>query len=210
MSNTSPYLGLLLPVGTDNFNRLTHRGNLEAIDLAVGQMQGDISDNADNVTLLQASMVTAQADISDIKNGNIIIPKHVPFYVPGDTVLIESLAEVHYSSTISKRFRTPFPGRFRITGEAHGSSESYNLTVRVLSAEVEYTQTDVIQQVVCSSSFQTTSTTYVSFSLDMTIANAHGSVMAVVASTAGSQTASLRNVRVKGVPGAVDTITEIT
>lgn len=131
----------------------------------------------------------------------------LPYIVPGDTILYESLGEVS-GSTPNKVFRVPKPGRYRITGEVRTSNASNAANFRVKVPEAYYTGTGSVD-VAIAATFSTTSTSYVSFSVDMNTPISKTGRLYMEVGYNSNNTMYMRNIRIRGIEGAVDGITQI-
>jgi hypothetical protein len=207
MSNTSPYLGLLLPVGTDNFNRAVYRNNLELIDQAVGSINGNLDE-------IEGGMTDMQTDIDTHKSRHVLGGDDAmsatdigaaPYYRPGDTILCESLSE-ESSSDPNKEFRLPVSGRFRITGEIRTSNGANTADIYARVPSVHYFGTGTINGD-NAASFSTNSTGYTAFSIDMSFPIGAAAKLNIIGHC--STTMYMRNIRIRGVLGTVDSITEV-
>jgi hypothetical protein len=143
---------------------------------------------------LDADLVQGISGANMIHTGN-------EFIVPGATILAEALTEETVASTSDserKAFKVFKPGKYRVTGEIKIGLTGQTATVLLY-----------VNGTYASVQFATTSTTYVSFSMDLPdnyLAYYGDLIQVYLRSTDNTVSAYIRNVRLQGDQGALPAI----
>lgn len=123
--------------------------------------------------------------------------------IPGDSVIyFERLAEDFTGTAITLSITISRPGRYRITGEAKVSSSSYSTTIYFKTTRHNSGTTSGHAGESLATYFSTTSTSYVTFSVDMGVFVGLGNEIQIRLSQSSSGISYLRNLRLKGSPSS--------